>query len=43
MKSIQPVLDLIALGYWRFITFGLDPLSPYTPRAVIAINALERK
>lgn len=43
MNGIRPILDLLALGYWRFISFGLDPLSPYTPRAVIAINALERK
>lgn len=43
MHGIKPILNLMALAWWKFTTYGMDPLSPYTARAVIRINELERK
>lgn len=42
MKSLAPILRLLALGWLHFATWRLHPLSPYTARAVIARNNLER-
>ena len=42
MRSLSPILRLIALGWLHFATWKLHPLSPYTSRAVILRANLER-
>lgn len=41
MNGIMPVLRLIAAQLLKGWSWGLHPMSPYTARAVLALNAIE--
>lgn len=42
LRSLYPVLALIELAYWKFTTFGIDPMAPHKAKAVIRVNEILR-
>lgn len=41
MKGLMPIINMWRAAFWRMRSFGLHPMSPYTARAVLALNAIE--
>jgi hypothetical protein len=42
VAAVRPVISLIEIGFWSFITFRIHPLSDTTRKAVLRTAELRR-